>query len=133
MKIAVLPAENAGERNSRAGSIGHAARRSHTAKAAAAAAPPASVPVTSRLPQPAGFSRTSPHTRPSAAALTSTSPRRSTAPPGPVASLIRLRTSGTAASATGTLSQKIHCQPSPWVTAPPSTGPATAASAVTPP
>jgi len=38
-----------------------------------------------------------------------------------------------AARAIGTFSQKIHCHAMPWVMAPPSTGPTTTASAVTPP
>lgn len=132
-KTATLPAENARERNSRAGIIGRAARRSQAAKAAAAAAPAARVPVTSALSQPAVFPRTSPHTRPSAATVTSGSPGTSMTPPGPLDSFIRRRTRGMAATVTGTFSQKIHCQPSPWVIAPPRSGPATAASAVTPP
>ena len=51
-------------------------------------------------------------------------------PPGRGGSASRVSTSGTAASAIGTFTQNTHCQPRPWVTAPPRTGPSTTATLV---
>ena len=65
-KIAALPAENARERKKRIGSIGSGARSCHATNAATSSAPPASIPITSRLSHPAMLPRTSPHTSPNA-------------------------------------------------------------------
>jgi len=132
-KIAAFPAEKAREANSRIGSIGALARDSHPANATARTAPAASVPATSGLPQPAEVPRTSPQTRPREAPLARARPGRSSGACGPWLSVSRRSASGIASRARGTFSQKIHCQASPWVIAPPSTGPTTAASAVTAP
>ena len=128
--VAALPAANAGERNRRIGSIGRRARTSQTTNAIDETTPPASVATTSRLLHPALLPRTRPHTIPSAAAVTSTSPGPSSPARGPKLSSMRPRTSGIAASPIGTLSQKIHCQARVSVIAPPNTGPATTARPV---
>ncbi len=82
-KIAALPDENGREANSPIGSIGSAARRSHSTNATASSAPTASAAITSTLPQPAELPRTSPHTSPSAAPVTSARPAMSGALRGP--------------------------------------------------
>ncbi len=56
----------------------------------------------------------------------------SRAVPGPTLSRMRLSTSGMVIRPIGTLSQKIHCQVMPSAMAPPTTGPLTRASPVTP-
>ncbi len=131
--LAVLPAENERELNSRIGSIGSRARSSQSTNMTASRAPVTRAPMTSELPHPAVLPRTRPQTTPNAAPVTSANPGRSSAAFGPRLSLIRDSTSGIAASPIGTLSQKIHCHARPCVTAPPTTGPATTASPVIPP
>ena len=129
-KAAPLPAEKARARKKRIGSIGAAARSSQATNAASSTAPPASEPTTSALPQPARLPRTSPQTRPSTPPVTNARPRRSSAASGPKASGIRARASGASARPSGTLSQKIHCQAMPSVTAPPTSGPVATARPV---
>ena len=121
--MARLPAENARERNMSSGIIGATARRSQATNAATSAAPPISAPSTSALPQPAALARTRPHTSPSAPALRSPSPGRSRPTGAPRLSRMRASTSGAASRPIGTLSQKIHSQASPSMTAPPTSGP----------
>ena len=82
-KLAPAPAENAREENSRGGSIGSATRRSTAMNAPRRTSPPAKVPTTSALPQPASLARISPHTIPSAEPATSPRPGRSNLARGP--------------------------------------------------
>jgi hypothetical protein len=82
-KIAALPAEKPRKPNSRIGSIGARARSSHAMNATVSTAPAASVPTTSGLAQPAELPRTRPHSSPSAAAVASPRPGRSSAARGP--------------------------------------------------
>jgi hypothetical protein len=82
-KFAATPAENPRWWNIRGGSIGSATRRSTITNATSAATPAASEPITSPLPQPASLPRISPQTIPSAAMVTSASPRTSNAARGP--------------------------------------------------
>ena len=82
-KTPALPDENGREANSPIGSIGATVRRSHTTNTTASSAPMASEATTSTLPHPAEFPRTSPHTIPSAAPVTSASPPTSGALRGP--------------------------------------------------
>ena len=82
-KIAALPDENGRDANRPSGSIGSAARRSHSTNATASSTPTASAAITSTLPQPAELPRTSPHTSPSAAPVISARPAMSGALRGP--------------------------------------------------
>src|SRR5262249_11844194 len=132
-KPAALPAENARVRNSRTGSIGSAARSSQATNAAVSTAPAVSDPITSGLDQPTVLARISPHTRPSAPPIAGASPAGSKLAwrwPPALASILP-STSGISARPIGMFSQKIHCQDSPWATAPPITGPASTASPIT--
>jgi hypothetical protein len=129
--VATLPAENARERNRRIGSIGSRARSSQATKATARSDPALSAATTSRLPQPAAFPRTRPHTRPNAAPVTSARPRTSRAVSGPKLSSTRASTSGISASPIGTLTQKIHAHAVPSAIAPPTSGPPSVARPVT--
>ena len=130
-KADALPAAKAAERNSRSGSIGWAARPCRTTKPAASASPAAIAPITSALDHPAAaLPRTSPQTRPSVPPAASSSPTTSIPAGGPTLSTSRARAAGTRTRPTGTFSQKIHRQSRPWVTAPPTSGPAATASPV---
>src|SRR5262249_61811223 len=106
-----FPPETAREANTRGGSIGPAPRRSQAAKSTTAAAPPASDPMISALPQPAAFARTRPHTIPKAAAVISASPGTSIAALAPKLSGTRAHSSTIATIARGTVSPQIHSQP----------------------
>ena len=130
-KPAALPEENALDRNSLTGSIGSAARSSQATNAAASTAPAASDMITPGLDQPRLFARISPHTRPSAPPVASISPAGSRLARPPALAPIRASTSGIITRPSGMFSQKIHCQDSPWATAPPITGPASTARPVT--
>jgi hypothetical protein len=122
-KIAALPAEKARERKRPIGSIGSRARSSHATNAARRTTPAASAATTSKLSQPAALPRTSPHTIPKAAPVTSARPRMSRAVSLPKLSFIRASASGAATSPMGTLTQKIHSQAMPSTIAPPTSGP----------
>ena len=74
-----------------------------------------------------------PHTASVTAAATSTMPRRSRLRSAPFDSPSTRRVRGTATAATGRLIQKIHCQASPSVTAPPTNGPSATPSPFTAP
>ena len=129
-KIAALPAEKARDAKKRIGSIGSRARSSQTTNSATSSAPAPKLATTSKLPQPARLPRTRPQTSPSTPPVTSVSPGMSSAESGPKLSGMRASASGTSASPSGTLSQKIHCQAMPSVIAPPTTGPAATARPV---
>ena len=130
--VAPVAAEKARRWNRLGGSIGAGDRRSHATKAASSTRPAASAPATSALVQPAALPRTSPHTTPNDAAVTSTTPGRSSRRDAPVLSGICASTSGAARRPIGTLSQKIHSHARPCATAPPITGPPATARPVRP-
>ena len=69
--------------NSRIGSIGSRVRSSNAMNAISATMPPASEPITSKLPQPASLARISPHTIPNVDAVTSARPITSSRARGP--------------------------------------------------
>ena len=115
------------------GSIGALALSSHATNAATRTAPTASEPRISALAQPCAFPRTRPHTIPNSPALASTTPGRSSRPPGPRLSSSLRSASGTRTRPIGTLSQKIQCHEIPSTTAPPTSGPKAIASPPTPP
>jgi hypothetical protein len=124
---AAFAAANPGRRNSASGIAGLGARRSHDRNADTRIAPAASVASTSALPHPAASARTSAHVMASEPAAASTTPGTSIRARGPKLSLSRAGASATTASPTGTLTQKIHCQPMPSTIAPPISGPSAAA------
>ena len=82
-KTAALPAEKPREANRRIGSIGARVRSSQPTNATSNSPPATSVPAASGLAQPAELPRTSPHTRPSAALVTSARPGKSSGARGP--------------------------------------------------
>ena len=112
-KIAALPAEKARARKKCIGTIGARARSSQATKTMASSPPATSEALTSKLPQPALFPRTSPHTSPREAPETLSRPPRSSEVRGPKLCCTRLSTSATISRPIGTLSQKIHCQARP--------------------
>ncbi len=125
-------ATNGRTRRSAAGSIGSAVRRSCTTRTAPSTTPAASAPSTSGAAQPISGPRTTPHTTPSSAAAVSRAPTGSSRRAAPRLSGRRTIASGTSTTPIGTLIQKIHCHDRPCVTAPPTSGPASTASPVTP-
>ena len=130
-KVAALPAATGRERNSRTGTIGAAARSSQATKAAASTIPAASVPVISGLPQPRLSARIRAQTMPRAPPVARIRPAGSRR--ARTRSVIGILTwiNGIMTRPMGTFSQKIHGQSRPWVTAPPTTGPASTAMPVT--
>ena len=91
------------------------------------------MPATSGLPQPTEGARTGAQVSANSPATARAMPARSSCGLGPRLSVSRSRDSPATASPTGTLSQKIHCQDSPWTIAPPTTGPVATPSPVMPP
>ncbi len=118
-----LPAANSRTVKSRIGSIGCSVRSSHATKPASRTMPPIKVPSTSPLLHPAAPERTSAHTIPKVEVATSKSPTTSGRTGLPFISVSLVAASGSTRAITGTLIQKIHCQASPSVTAPPTRGP----------
>src|SRR4051794_33395191 len=125
---------NAGRLNSDGSSIGRDCRSSIATKAANSATAPTSDATITVLPQPSALPRRRPNTSRNDPAAEVTSP------PGSIPrdcssrySRIRRSASVSATAPTGTFTKKIHSQPSPSVSAPPTRGPtATAAPTVEP-
>ena len=128
-----LAAANDRIRSSCSGSIGSGARRSQATKPASSTTPAPSATMTSRLPQPEPGARTRPQAMLAEPAATSTAPGRSSRAAGPRLSASRSLARPAAARPMGTLTQKIQCQSRPWVTAPPTSGPAAMARLASPP
>ena len=110
---APFAAENVRFLKSRIGSIGAEVRSSQATNPTRSATPAASDPTISGLVQPCWFARTSPHTRPSAPAVTMATPGRSSRIDGPRLSRSRARPIGSTSRPSGTFSQKIHCHEIP--------------------
>ncbi len=127
-----MPDENAGDLNSRIGTIGAGARSSQATKAIANSAPPANAAITSALAHPAGLPRSRPHTSESAAAAMITRPGISNATFGPKLSRSRASTKAMAIAPIGRLIQKIHRHPKFSVMKPPIAGPMMRANPVRP-
>ena len=125
--------ENARLRKYASGIIGTGAGRSQSTKHAIRTAPAVSAPITSPLPQPTDGARTGAQTRASSPALISGRPTRSRRGRGPRLSVSRNADAMAAATPTGTLIQKIHCQEMPWIIAPPSSGAVATPRPVMPP
>ena len=131
--VVALPVEKARLRKSRSGTSGWAARVSQARNASSSRDPASSVARISGLDQPASFARTSAHTIATTPAVRSVTPVRSRRSGAPWLSGSSRAARATAIRPTGTLSQKIQCQSSPSVTAPPTSGPAATASPARPP
>ena len=108
-------------------------RRSHATNAAAGTRPRESAITIGSLLQPSRPASISPHTSASRPAVESAIPTPSSGCRGPYVSSSRVRASGISTIPTGTFSQKIQCQESVSVSAPPTTGPSDAAPAATAP
>src|SRR5262249_25456898 len=110
-KLTPFAAANLGWRNIASDSIGFGDRRSHSRNPAVKAAPPASAPITSPLAQPPASARVRPQRIPNSPALASASPARSRRGFPPKLSRTFRAVTGISARPTGTLIQKIQCQP----------------------
>ena len=130
-KVAAFPAAKARWPNMRTGTMGWLVRSSQSTKATVSSAPPASAAATCGLDQPMLLARIRAQTRPSAPPVARIRPGRSSGVRDPAAAGILVRISGIMTAPIGTLSQKIQVQSRPWVTAPPTTGPARTAIPVT--
>src|SRR6185437_10125772 len=127
MNAVTLAAAKVRTRSSRSGSIGDAARRSHATNPVSTASPPTTPASPAGSPQPDSPARTRPQASRAAPPADKTAPGTSSrARSGPA---LAARPDGrnssdprTANTPNGTLIQKIQCQSSPWVTAPPTSG-----------
>ena len=124
----------AGRRNSPSGSIGSLTRRSIATNAASSRAAPAKRPTIRSLPQPSWLPRSSASTSRNSAELKVARPGQSIrVASGSRVSRSLVKVTTIAAMPIGTLSRKTDCQPSPSVSAPPTSGPiATAIPIVAP-
>jgi len=100
-------------------------------KPSASSTPAASVTTICGLPQPTLFARIKAQTMPRAPPVARIRPAGSRLALVRSAAGILASISGIMTKPIGTLSQKIHSQARPWVTAPPTTGPASTAMPVT--
>ena len=129
---AAFPAEKLRLAKSRNGSIGCAALASQLMKATSSSPPPERVAMTSVLLHPTVPPRTTPQTIPTTAKVISTVPGTSSGRRVPRLSATFSAVSAITTSPMGTLIQKIPRQATPWVTAPPTIGPASTPKPVIP-
>ncbi len=126
--------ENAGRRNNRGSSSGSATRHSTTTKAPSATTASTKAADVPRSVQPCDPARTAPYVSAAANAAKAAVPARSTRrPAAPRDSGTTRSVSQIATTLTGRFTQKIHRQPGPSVSSPPSTGPTAAAAPLTAP
>ncbi len=131
-KMTALPAEKARERNSRIGSIGAWLRLStatNTDRERGSEDEWRRAPV--RFPTRSWSIAPAPRRYPDQTCSPAPRPGGRSAPEPRTPRPIRDSTSGIAKNTNGTLIQKIHCHEMPCVTAPPTTGPSSAASPLT--
>ena len=120
------PSTNAASRrlrSSRRSSTGASARSSTTTKTAIATTPRPNAPTITGLPQPSGPPRTVPKMSARRPVVSNPIPSGSSGRRGPNDSAMAGRTTESAAAPSGTLTRKIHRQPSPSVRSPPTSGP----------